>query len=53
MKSTDNKSDDVLKYMDVYLHTIGTNTTNDKLLFSRENIKELNVLPEDFKYYCF
>lgn len=48
MKSTDNKSDDVLKYMDVYLHTIGTNTTNDKLLFSREKYKELNVLPERF-----
>ncbi len=48
MKSTDNKSDDVLKYMDVYLHTIGTNATNDKLLFSREKYKELNVLPERF-----
>lgn len=48
MKSTDNKSDDVLKNMNVYLHTIGTNATNDKLLFSREKYKELNVLPERF-----
>ncbi len=48
MKSTDNKSDDVLKNMDVYLHTIGTNANFDKLLFSREKYKELNVLPERF-----
>ncbi len=48
MKSTDNKSDDVLKYMDVYLHKIGTKTSSDKLLFSREKYKELNVLPEQF-----
>jgi len=48
MKSIDNKSDDVLKNMDVYIHTIGTNATNDNLLFSREKYKELNVLPEQF-----
>lgn len=48
MKSTDNKSDDVLKNMDVYSHTIGTNATHDKQLFSREKYKELNVLPERF-----
>lgn len=48
MKSTDNKSDDVLKYMDVYLHKIGTDAKVDKLLFSREKYKELNVLPEQF-----
>lgn len=48
MKSTDNKSDDVLKNMDVYTHTIGTNPANDKLLFSREKYSELNVLPERF-----
>ncbi len=48
MKSTDNKSNDVLKNMDVYLHTVGTNSTNDKLLFSREKYTELNVLPERF-----
>ena len=37
MKSADNKSDDVLKNMDVYLHTIGTNPTNDKLfIFTRK-----------------
>jgi len=48
MKSTDNKSDDVLKNMDVYSHTIGNDATNDKLLFSREKYKELNVLSERF-----
>lgn len=48
MKSVDNKSDDVLKNMDVYSHTIGTNATNDKQLFSREQYKELNILPERF-----
>lgn len=48
MKSTDNKSDDVLKNMDVYIHAIGTDSANDKLLFSREKYKELNVLPERF-----
>ena len=48
MKSTDNKSDDVLKYMDVYLHKIGTAAKADKLLFSREKYKELTVLPEQF-----
>ncbi len=48
MKSTDNKSDDVLKYMDVYSHTIGTETSTDRLLFSREKYNELNILPEQF-----
>ena len=48
MKSTDNKSDDVLKNSDVYLHTVGTDSKNDKLLFSREKYPELNVLPERF-----
>jgi len=48
MKSTDNKSDDVLKNMDVYLHKIGTNSINDKLLFSREKYPELHILPERF-----
>jgi len=48
MKTTDNKSDDVLKNMDVYSHAIGTNATKDKLLFSREKYKEMNVLPERF-----
>ena len=48
MKSTANKSDDMLKNMDVYFHKIGTDATTDKLLFSREKYKELNVLTEQF-----
>lgn len=48
MKTTDNKSDDVLKHMDVYVHVIGSNATKDKLLFSREKYRELKVLPERF-----
>ena len=48
MKSSDNKSDDVLKNMDVYLHSIGKPESSDMLLFSREKYKELNVLPERF-----
>lgn len=50
MKSTDNTSDEVLKNMDVYLHTIGKNTTPDLLLFSRDKYSELQVLPERFPY---
>lgn len=51
MKNIDNKSDDILKYMDVYLHKLGTNSSEDLLLFSREKYKELNVLPETFRAY--
>ena len=53
MKSTDNTSDDVLKYMDVYSHKIGTKSSTDKLLFSREKYKYLNVLPEQFPFIYF
>lgn len=48
MKSSDNKSDDVLKNMDVYLHIIGKDSKTDLLIFSREKYSELNVLPERF-----
>ncbi len=48
LKSSDINNNELLKNTDVYLHKIGTEPINDKLLFSREKYKELNVLPEKF-----
>jgi prolyl oligopeptidase len=53
MSSSDNTSDDLLKNMNVCLHTIGTKTTSDKLMVSREINKELGILPEQFPSLTF
>lgn len=53
MNSTDNSSDDLLKNMKVYLHTIGAKAETDRIIASREHNSELGILPEQFPVVSF
>lgn len=53
MKSSDSSSDDFLKNMKSLLHIIGTNPETDKILASKENNPNLNLLPEQFPHIFF
>lgn len=48
MATGDNKSDDFLKNMKSLLHVIGTDPKTDKILASKDNNPELNLLKEQF-----
>ena len=48
MATADNTSDDFLKNMKSLLHVIGTNPDTDKILASKENNPNLNLLSEQF-----
>ncbi len=48
MSSADKLSDDLLKNMEARLHTLGTTMSKDKILASRKNNPELNILIEQF-----
>jgi prolyl oligopeptidase len=48
MSSADKLSDDLLKNMEARLHILGTDMSMDKILASRKNNPELNILTEQF-----
>lgn len=53
MVTSDNTSDDFLKNMKALLHIIGTDSKTDKILASKENNPELNLLTEQFPKISF
>ncbi|WP_125723376.1 prolyl oligopeptidase family serine peptidase [Flavobacterium ustbae] len=53
MATRDNKSDDFLKNMKSLLHIIGTDPKTDKILASKDNNPELNLLKEQFPETSF
>ncbi|BDU27621.1 prolyl oligopeptidase family serine peptidase [Flavobacterium sp. GSB-24] len=53
MSTNDSKSDDFLKHMKSLLHVIGTNPETDKILASKENNPNLNLLAEQFPDVAF
>lgn len=48
MSTNDSKSDELLKNMKALLHVIGSNPETDKILASKENNPNLNILSEQF-----
>jgi prolyl oligopeptidase len=48
MSTNDSNSDDFLKNMKSLLHVIGTNPETDKILASKDNNPNLNILSEQF-----
>lgn len=53
MATRDNNSDDFLKNMKALIHIIGTNTEADKILASKENNPNLDLLSEQFPDVSF
>lgn len=53
MSTSDNTSDDFLKNMKSLLHVIGTNPETDKILASKSNNPNLNILAEQFPDISF
>lgn len=53
MSTNDSASDDFLKNMKSLLHVIGSNPQNDKILASKDNNPNLNILSEQFPDILF
>lgn len=53
MSSADKLSNDLLKNMEARLHRIGTDVSTDKIIASRKNNPELNILEEQFPMVSF
>ncbi|MEN2413877.1 prolyl oligopeptidase family serine peptidase [Flavobacterium mesophilum] len=53
MSTSDNNSDELLKNMKSLLHVIGTDPATDKILASKANNPDLNLLEEQFPHFYF
>ncbi|HSH67207.1 MAG TPA: prolyl oligopeptidase family serine peptidase, partial [Bacteroidia bacterium] len=53
MNTNDPSSDDLLKNTKAFIHQLGANSKNDKIIASLEKYPELNILPEQFPQVYF